>query len=127
MCLQPVRSQLLKTKYKNLVSYFAPQISTIWGQGYGTKIISLILNIMRGNPYTKYKPYKVKENVADMGNMFMRGLKNYKKNVIGGAKIVGGVAKKGINKLMTPTIKVMKKNDAKMEEMDRKAKAGEFN
>lgn len=82
---------------------------------------------MRGNPYTKYKPYKVKENVADMGNMFMRGLKNYKKNVIGGAKIVGGVAKKGINKLMTPTIKVMKKNDAKMEEMDRKAKAGEFN
>ena len=59
--------------------------------------------------------------------MFMRGLKNYAKNVVGGAKIVGGAVKKGINKLMEPEVNRMKIHDAKMKEMDRKAKAGEFN
>lgn len=59
--------------------------------------------------------------------MFMRGLKNYAKNVAGGAKIVGGAVKKGIQKITEPTVRVMKMNDIKMEEMDKKAKSGEFN
>lgn len=73
-------------------------------------------------------------NMAGIGSMFMRGLKasakgvsDYGKNVIGGAKIVGGTIKKGVEKIMEPTVRVMKKRDAKMEEMDRKAKTGELN
>lgn len=72
--------------------------------------------------------------MSDMGSMFMRGLRasakavgNYGKNVVGGAKIVGGTVKKGIENLMGPTVRVMKKHDAKMEEMSKKAKSGEFN
>ena len=66
-----------------------------------------------------------------MYNQFMRGLAKmameYGKNVVGGAKIVGGAIKKGINKITEPTVRVMKKHDEEMKEMDRKAKAGEFN
>jgi hypothetical protein len=46
-------------------------------------------------------------------------------------KTVGKVARKGVQKgvdfLMEPSIRVMKIHDAKMREMNRKAKAGEFN
>jgi hypothetical protein len=66
-----------------------------------------------------------------MYNQFMRGLgkiaKQYGKNVVGGAKIVGGAVKKGIQKITAPTVRVMKKHDEEMKEMERKAKAGELN
>ena len=72
--------------------------------------------------------------VSGASNMFMRGLRasakavgDYGKNVVGGAKIVGGAVKKGVENLMEPTVRVMKKHDVKMEEMDKKAKSGEFN
>jgi len=43
------------------------------------------------------------------------------------AKSVGRVATKVATAITTPTVRVMKKHDAKMEKMNRKAKAGEFN
>lgn len=44
------------------------------------------------------------------------GLKNYGKNVVGGAKIVGGVVKKGIQYAASPLVKELKMQ----EEADRK-------
>lgn len=40
---------------------------------------------------------------------------------------LGSILRKGASKIMAPTVRVMKQNDARMQEMDRKAKAGEFN
>jgi hypothetical protein len=42
-------------------------------------------------------------------------------------KNVGSVVKKGVDIMMGPTVKVMKKRDEEMKEMSRKAKSGEFN
>lgn len=58
--------------------------------------------------------------------------KNKALQMIGsGVKKVGSsidkALRKGVGKIMAPTVRVMKKRDEEMEEMDRKAKAGEFN
>ena len=39
----------------------------------------------------------------------------------------GRIIQKGVGKVMEPTVRVMKKNDAKMKQMDEDAKAGKFN
>ena len=68
--------------------------------------------------------------------MFMRGLKalaemagSYGRNVVGGAKIVGGAVKKGIQKMgtnMENEIKAGEKKWKDLEEKNRKEKTGEY-
>lgn len=50
--------------------------------------------------------------------MFLSGIKNYGKNIVGGAKIVGSAMKKGVQKLASPLVKELKMQ----EEADRRNK-----